>query len=242
MSEKVSKKIEGREKKLSLDEIKKIIFLSYMFSQQDGIFQDSLLTEIRRFYGRQKKLNKAQRKEVSDYILNSLRKLVAVGGHAFVSEDKMDEEPIDDYIVVLSNKDNKYGESFDKDHTRIGILESFLGRDLNFKNRKRKNVGDELPNSSKDKHGSFFVSYILRDKKTGDEGFDSLFSDLRSTLSDFLIKVSDKRLFAMHKQYESAFFDVINNYNNTHPDSKVTVEELAKLGILLTGIQQGKLQ
>lgn len=219
------------EKVLSFSELKKILFLSFMFSQGDPDLQNKILLFVRDYYGQQKKLNQRQNKVLDDYIGKVLVKLKKIGAHevevssyggGISTDNSTDYTESPSFFLESLTRDYLDIENFSQ--SIFDFLKQLMERDLYFYEVGRKNrfKSSGEKNNLRDPHISFFINYILRNTKAGEDSFDNLFKKSKGVLRDFF-QTKDKN--------SEDLKTLISEYNKTHLDTKVTNEELEKLGI-----------
>ena len=244
---------------LNPSELAKLFFLSFQFSQGDISLQLLYMTFISRYYGNQKETDLEKAKEVfikktinrsedptqGDLNLKVTKKNAHIEVNPrFIEQEVTDTEKLYDvFTKSFLGTDYKYTNDYvDGDKTKTStiykseieqefnlpkVTQSILYWDIEFAiirkgrpNRLEENTGSD---NLKDKYFSFFVNYIIRSKNTGDKALDDLLSQVKSFLPTFL----------RDKDNKSSLIVLVDFYNETHPKTKVTKEELGRVGIKL---------
>jgi hypothetical protein len=211
-------KIEKKEstyRKLSEQEIKKVLFLSYMMSQGQPNFQSHILNFVHDYYGDQEGMDIARAEED---IARNMSQLSSKHVHKDLKAGNKEElENVSRYLDVLKG-DIFYEYSLNDFYTKILDSDDRYLR-LGRPNRLSTNEGD---NTIKDKYFSFTIHYLIRKNKLGEEAFDFLLKTLREIM---LKSIKPETLVY------NPLLHIVVKYNETHPNTKVTIEELAEIGI-----------
>ncbi len=222
-------KIESTERQLTSKEVAMLVWRSFKFSQGDSDLQLLLLRSAKDYYGNQESFSLDE----ADFRLKELIgedsfKLANKNNHirVEVSTLKAEFSNFINYFKALTSKPTKTIENL----TDFDFLQMFIDRDRRFllpisgrPNRDSLKIGD---NSLADRYFSFFVHHILRNNTSGEKAFDVLFTNWRNNMKEYISKGDILRSVS----------DIVERYNDNHPDTPVTKDELAKIGIITTNV------
>lgn len=193
--------------------LKRLMFLSYMFSQGDQEVQLNLFRWIKQYYGMQsfEVVEDAHKQFVSAQFKDSeTAKVESANTHAtgHVTEAVLNRDL--EFLSFLSN------EMTQDEIPDLAYIQTEMYKiDLHYLNREggRPNRNPEgKENTIADPYFSFVVQYLVRKERTGDEALDALCKQLAEEVA------------AVDKESAES---LIGLYNKTHPDTPLTLEELA---------------
>lgn len=194
-------------------QLKRLIFMSYMFSQGEQEVQLNIFRWLKQYYGPQptEVIAEAHHQFVeSQFQGTPVSKLEERAVHApgHITEHRLDLDY--EFITYLSSQeadapDIKYmqREMYTLD---LHYLQEGGGRP------NRKPEGKE--NTLADPYFSFVVQYLVRLERTGDEAMDALCKHLGEEVAA-IDKDSAESLIAL--------------YNKTHPDTQLSLQELSRI-------------
>lgn len=167
-------------KQLDLNDLKRLFFYSYFFSQGDNILQKSILLFCTKYYGIQK-INKDDIEEIKKYILSSIRQLAKSNLHKDLEGDLMEKfkESIeveldrieDDYSKILLGGGLNLGNPIRE------IVVGFVMKQLEYSKWGRPNR-QEFGSGVNSKDFNFFITYIIRGKRVKEEAINFMLDEI----------------------------------------------------------------
>lgn len=214
--------------KVTQAEVLNILWLSFLFSQGTKSAQENILKLIRSYSVAPAEINipeasQAFCKQISNKNAIGSRtslKLADNAGHKKISSSTITDELFDvptylGYLAVTNREEETPTEI-------IQIIDDIWNSDFNFliKNEGRpdrleEHIGD---NTIKDKFFSLGVHYLLRDTNTSNPIFNILLAEMRA--------VPFSEYEATSLEY---MIDIIETYNNYHPDTQVDQEIFTRI-------------
>ena len=201
----MSEGIEKHERQLSVRELERAIFLSFMHSQGKTDLQMVIVAWMRAWYGRQ---NKEAFEEAYSRFCNSRFDkqdeftLAQKNLHTENAPVEDPTEPIRERKIdrALVEEQRRFISGFFKESVMTidnsllqELLNDLIDKDYNYLHLGRPNRADSAKQHTiAHKYFSFFVTFVLRSEGTSDEALDALYAKLRSAMHNISPEMSRK--------------------------------------------------
>jgi hypothetical protein len=212
------------------EKAKKLLFLSFRFSQGSSPLQQLLFLWLHQRYP-EWRIDEETAKQIEKESSHVFKKFLN-GNNSPIHHTSATNEDIEDSLRVQINymRDILEGKTLEEimeetiknpipDITYKIIYRDNLYYDRGGRPGRRGTSEDNSPTPLEDKYLSHFCYYGLQGHPTGSKEFDQLFKEVR----DYAITVVQEE--NMNIDLFDAINQVIRNYNIYHPDNRVSIEK-----------------